>query len=347
MQDLSGSGLTPLFHSEITSSYMLFDIFHSHPDVARQLINEIFGIMPENILVQRERAYPKKGSIDVFIEFTSGGERSALLIEVKVHDYLSATGDQIQTYFNAVVADGSYANVFFIYLTQFNEKTAFIDCAAPRTIDEARKGRALIGSRFVHVSWPEMHAFLSGFVPQLTEEQRLMVELQRTWITAQSNADLEENRVDVGIRPLSEYFPDITTDIRILLPFGREVSENRRQIWRVDVAVLDSKGMDTLLTTIGQYIGSARVNRLKQYPTADVTLRAARDFLAELAQGEGDWLSLSFYARLFDLIERCSYVKFNGTGGRGFSIKLDVQGKGEISLCTLNRNRSIDFSMKR
>ena len=347
MQDLSGSGLTPLFHSEITSSYMLFDIFHCHPDVASQFITEFFGIVPENILVQRERAYPKKGSIDVFIEFTLNGEKSALLIEVKVHDYLSATGDQIQTYFNAVVEDGSYANVFFIYLTQFNEKTAFIDCAAPRTIDEARKGRALIGSRFIHVSWPEMHAFLSGYTSRLTEEQRLILELQRAWIITQSNSDIEENRIDIGSRPLSEYFPDITSDIRVLLPFGREVSENRRQIWRVDVTAMDSTRLDTLLATIGQYIGSSSVNRLKQYPTADVTLRAARDFLAELAQGEGGWLALSFYARLFDLIERCSYVKFNGTGGRGFSIKLDIQGKGEISLCTLNRNRSFDFSLKR
>ena len=347
MQDLSGSGLTPLFHSEITSSYMLFDIFHSHPDVARQFITNIFGITPENILVQRERAYPKKGSIDVFIEFTLSGEKSALLIEVKVHDYLSATGDQIQTYFNAVVEDGSYANVFFIYLTQFNGKTDFIDCAAPRTIDEARKGRALIGSRFEHVSWQEMHAFLSDFVPQLTKEQRLILDLQSTWIMAQSNSDLEENRIDIGARSLSEYFVDINTDIRVLLPFGRDINENRRQIWRVDLTTLDSDGMDNLLTTIFQYIGSGSINRLKQYSTADVTLRAARDFLSELAQRQDDWLILSFYARLFDLIERCSYVKFNGTGGRGFSIKLDITGKGEISLCTLNRNRSIDFSLKR
>jgi len=40
-------------------------------------------------------------------------------------------------------------------------------------------------------------------------------------------------------------------------------------------------------------------------------------------------------------------LKFNGTGTRGFSIKLEIHGKHEISLCTIYRNKTIDFSLKR
>lgn len=100
MNEYNGSGLTPLFYSEISSSYMLYDIFKNHEMIVSDLIEKYFNVVPERINVDRERSYPKKGSIDIFIEFMTGTKKHALLIEVKVHDYLSATDGQISTYYN-------------------------------------------------------------------------------------------------------------------------------------------------------------------------------------------------------------------------------------------------------
>jgi hypothetical protein len=50
---------------------------------------------------------------------------------------------------------------------------------------------------------------------------------------------------------------------------------------------------------------------------------------------------------LFRLASEMSHLRLNGTGTRGFSIKLEVLDKGEISLCTLYRNKTVDFSLKR
>jgi hypothetical protein len=66
-----------------------------------------------------------------------------------------------------------------------------------------------------------------------------------------------------------------------------------------------------------------------------------------MAQNPEDWKLLAFYAGLFSLAEKTGYLKFNGTGIKGFSIKLEIRKKGEISLCTIYRNRRIDFSVKR
>ncbi len=44
---------------------------------------------------------------------------------------------------------------------------------------------------------------------------------------------------------------------------------------------------------------------------------------------------------------KTEYLSLNGTGTSGFSIRVEIKGKGEISLCTLYRNKLIDFSLKR
>jgi len=80
--------------------------------------------------------------------------------------------------------------------------------------------------------------------------------------------------------------------------------------------------------------------------TEEQTLEAAVGFLTEMAANK-EWLLLRFYAGLFRLASEMSHLRLNGTGTRGFSIKLEVLDKGEISLCTLYRNKTVDFSMKR
>ena len=345
MKEYKGNGLTPLFFSEITSSYMLYDIFKNHEQIISDLIKGQFNIAPEKIIVERERAYPKRGSIDVFIEFINAGKKHALLIEVKVHDYLSATDGQISAYFNAVVEDSVYDEVYFIYLTQFTDKNSFTDTSAPKTIDEAKKGRALLKERFVHISWEQMHEFLSQYYERLTEEQQLIVSLNRQWMLQQCKSDLEANKIDVGIRGIEEYFSDINIDFDNLS--GTEVSENKRKIWRIDTSTLSRQQLDDVLDVIKKFSESIAINKIKQYKTEELTLQAAKDFLTQMSQSIEDWELLSFYSKLFILAEKTSYLKFNGTGTRGFSIKLEIHGKGEISLCTIYRNKTIDFSLKR
>ena len=347
MNIYKGSGLTPLFHSEISSSYMLFDIFKNQEHIVTQLIQEQFNLLPEKIIVQRERPYPKKGSIDIFIEFMNAGKKHALIIEVKVHDYLSATDGQISTYYNAVVEDGVYDEVYFIYLTQFTAENDFKSIAVPKTLDEAKKGKEIIKERFVHISWEQMHIFLYNHFEILTKEQQLIVSLNKQWILQQCEADLESNKIDVGLRRLDDYFFDVRIDISSILPFGIEVSENKRQILRVDTSTLEEKQLNTVLEVIRTYSESSAVNKIKQYKTEELTLQSAKDFLSLMAQSIEDWKLLSFYSKLFLIADKVSYLKFNGTGTRGFSIKLEIQGKGEISLCTIYRNRTIDFSLKR
>lgn len=347
MKEYKGSGLTPLFYSEISSSYMLYDIFKNQVQVPVRLIKEFFGLFPEKINVDRERTYPRKGSVDVFIEFINEGKKHALLIEVKVHDYLSATEGQIGTYYNAAVEDGIYDEVYFIYLTQFTEEKDFKGIAVPGTIDEAKKGKELIKEKFLHISWEQMHVFLEGCHELLTEEQQLIVSLNRQWILQQCKTDLENNKVDVGERGLEDYFSDVKTDIRSSLPFGHEVSENKRLIWRIDMSELNEKQFEAILDVIKIYSESNAVNKMKRYKTEESTLMGAKDFLMQISQSVEEWKLLPFYSKLFLIAENTDHLKFYGTGTKGFSIKLEIPGKGEISLCTIYRNKIIDFSIKR
>lgn len=347
MKEYNGSGLTPLFYSEISSSYMLYDIFKSHKQIAIELIKELFHLQPEEIIVDRECPYHKKGSIDIFIDFSHNGQRNALLIEVKVHDYLSATDGQISTYYKAVDEDGAYAKVYFLYLTQFTQENDFQGIATPKTIDEAIKGKELIKDQFLHITWNQMHTFLAKHNGIMTDEQKLIVSLNRRWISQQCATDLENNKMDVGERGLEDYFPDLKIDIKEYLPFGTEVYENKRRIWRLDIASLEQEQCDAVFNVIKAHSESNAVNKLKQYKTEELTLQAAKDYLTQMAQSIGDWKLISFYANLFLLADKTSFLKLNGTGARGFSIKLEIQGKGEISLCTIYRNKTIDFSLKR
>ena len=333
MKEYNGSGLTPLFYSEISSSYMLYDVLKNNDTIISQLIEDNFNLRPEKIDVQRERAYPKKGSIDIFAEFESANKKYALLIEVKVHDYLSATSGQIETYIDAVSESQTYKNIYFIYLTQFTPKTEFEDIATPKTIDESKRGKELLGGQFVHISWEEMHTFLDKYYDILSEEQKLIVSLNKQWILQKCKADLESNKVNVGERGIEDYFTDVKLeDIKNRLAFGKEVSENNRQILRVNTPDLTEEELNRVLDVIKKLSESEAVNKTKQYKTEEFTMQAAKDFLVLLAQSVDDWNLLAFYSKLFLYVEKTNYLKFNGTGRRGFSIKLEIKNTGEISV---------------
>jgi hypothetical protein len=173
-----------------------------------------------------------------------------------------------------------------------------------------------------------------------------MLDLQRNWITEKTRADLLSNVVETGERALKDYFGDIEAALNLLEPLGETYSQNNRLKLRIDTAQLDEVKLNSVLDGIKLLGDSDRVNRKKQYRMDGQTLQAAEEFLSELAVNR-EWGLLSFYAGLFQYARGAEYLQFYGTGTRGFSIKLEVIGKGEISLCTLYRNKVIDFSLKR
>jgi hypothetical protein len=341
-----GRALNPLFYGEISSTHLFYDIFDKHHEIAKAFVEYIFKIEVENLLVTREKSYPGKGSIDLFFDLQIQGRRSALLIEAKVHDYLSVSDHQISTYYNAVSDDQIYDQIYFIYLTQFNERNDFERTAQPKSLIEAERGRALIGERFRHLTWLELQRFMEGHSNKLSPEQQLMLGLHKSWITDKCLNDLANNLVETGERNLTDYLDGVDEALKNLLPLGREVAENSKVKLRIDINNLNATKLDVLLDSITAFTTSTSVNRRKEYQTEEQTLEAAAGFLTEMAANK-EWLLLRFYAGLFRLASDTSHLRLNGTGTRGFSIKLEVQDKGEISLCTLYRNKTVDFSLKR
>jgi len=341
-----GSKLKPLFYGEISSTHLFYDIFEKHQKTAKAFVEYIFKIKAENLLITREKSYPGKGSIDLFFDFHSQGRRIAILIEAKVHDYLSVSDNQISTYYNAVLDDQNYDQIYFIYLTQFNERDDFERTAQPKSLLEAERSKALIGQRFCHLTWLELHRFMEDHSNNLSPEQQLMLGLHKSWIIDKCQSDLANNLVEAGDRSLTDYLVGVDEALKNLLPLGREVAENSKVKLRIDLNKLNATKLDVLLNSITAFAASTSVNRRKEYQTDEQTLEAAAGYLTEMAANK-EWLLLRFYAGLFRLASDTCHLRLNGTGTRGFSIKLEVLDKGEISLCTLYRNKTVDFSLKR
>ena len=66
--EYDGIKFEPLFHSEISSSYLLQNIFTTHKDIAADFIKEYFDLQADVLSVFREKSYSKKGSIDIFMD---------------------------------------------------------------------------------------------------------------------------------------------------------------------------------------------------------------------------------------------------------------------------------------
>ncbi len=341
-----GSGLNPLFHSEISSSYLLYDIFDKHKAVTAAFIKEYYGLEADILLVIREKSYPKKGTIDLFITFNANDRRCALLIEAKVHDYSSITDYQIRTYYDAVLEDPRYDEIYFIYLTQFNEKTDFDDAVQPRSLVEADRGRELIGDRFRHLTWIDVHAFLEKHRTKLSKEQQLMVDLHRGWIVEKGRIDLASNVVEIGERSLEDYLGDVSAALTVLEPLGKKATKKGGLKLSIDLTGLDDAKRDAALKVIHDLVNSKSVNRKRQFQTDESTLQAAADFLSEMAVNY-EWDLLRFYTGLFHFAHETSFLRLYGKGTRGFSIKLEVIDKGEISLCTLWKNKRVEFLLRR
>ncbi|MHB9094360.1 MAG: hypothetical protein ACYC21_06780, partial [Eubacteriales bacterium] len=285
---------------------------------------------------------------DLFLHFENQGVRTSVLVEVKVHDYLSATPGQIKTYYDAAVEENNNDQVYFIYLTQFNRSNfpsegTVIMAPTIREFDDSNTVNN--AARLKHINWREFHEFIEQYREILSPEETLMLDLQKNWITAKSLQDINNNTVDVGERTISEYFGDI--DLEQELTFGKLLNKNKRQNLLVDLSKCSTGQLESVLNAINTLLASDKIDKKPVLKTEESTLKAAREFLSALAEDETNWGLLSFYSALFDRVSKTEYLLLNGTGTRGFSIRVGITGKGSISLCTLWSNKTIEFSLKR
>jgi hypothetical protein len=353
LQDYAGLKLKPLFYSEISSSFMIYDIFTGRDDIVRAFVKEFLGLRVEKLVCfHREKSYRGKGSIDLFICFETDGIKTDVLIEVKVHDYLSATTGQISTYYRAALDEkGDEGEVYFIYLTQFNLNNFDPSSGAvnPLTLGEfesASTELAKYKKYMKHIVWDDFYQFIGRYEDSLTKEQVLILSLQRQWMQEQCKKDIESNIVEVGSRDLTEFFK---TDLNIEreLSFGRKLNKNKRVSLVINLAQCDEKELAKVLEVIRGLAEASNIDRRIQMDSEEHTRKAAAEFLVSLAENESGWSLLAFYASLFDFVYKAVYLQLNGTGSRGFSIRVIVQGKGIISLCTLWSNKTVEFSLKR
>ena len=240
LEKYDGLKLRPLFYSEISSSFMIYEIFYNHKEIAQEFIKYHFDLVIDNdITIIREKIYPQKGSIDIFLSFKSNSVKTVILIEVKVHDYLSVKPGQIGIYYEAAKEEVGNDNVYVIFLTQFNRDNISPESkiALPDSIKEFEDSRKtpIPGEKIKHTSWEEFHRFIEPYKDSLPKEYVHILELQKTWITAKSEEDIKLNAIDVGIRGLPSFFPDIDINIENELNFGKIYFKDKKKILSVDL----------------------------------------------------------------------------------------------------------------
>ena len=355
MQEYESARLTPLFWSEISSSYMLHDVFSNHQDIAVAFIKKFIGIDLDKInKIHREFVLLNKGSADLMIEGIKGSTSVYILIEVKIHDYASATKEQIRDYFSAALEKFDKSSVYFMYLTEFSSANFTLgqQIVTPPTLevfDYSRKNAGKYQDNLVHVNWQQVHEFLNDYRKSLSQEEALIVELQKQWISGQALSDLTDNTVKVGDRDLSEYFSDLNIDIKKELGFGQCGNKKGVSTYKFDLSKCAQEQLTGIIDFLRRLLTSENIDQKNAVETKEETLKAAKDFLAELSQDESRWALLAFYAALFGLINERSYVRLYGTGASGFSLKVRIKGKSEISLCTLwcHNKDILEFFLKR
>ena len=351
MEKYDGLKLKPLFYSEISSSLMVSEIFQYHKIISKEFIKNLFGLtIDKDITVIKEKNYPHQGSIDIFLSFNSKGKKVNILIEVKVHDYLSVKPGQIITYYEAAKEELGSDNVYFIFLTQFNKnnfssKSEVIEPNSIREFEESKK--KIPDKKIKHINWEEFHRFIDPYKDSLPKEYVHILELQKTWITEKSEEDIKLNIIDVGIRGLPSFFPDIDINIEKELNFGKIYIKDKRKILSINLEQCKTEHLSKIFNVIKTFTGSNYIDKKIKQITRDDTLLAAKEFLKSLSENEENWNLLSFYSSLFNFINNTDYLLLYGSGTRGFSIKVNIKRKGTISMCTLWTNKKIDFSIKR
>jgi hypothetical protein len=359
MQKYDYLKFTPLFHSEISSSYLIYVIFENHKKIMKLFLKKFLNlsISHDDISIKREKSYKGKGSVDLFLGFENSGIETHILIEIKVHDYTSTKPEQIRTYYEAALEEIVDGEVYFVYLTQFNKENRPnpLDTNSPPTLQEFEKSKHYLDKdKLTHINWKQFHDFIAPFNDSFSNEEKLMVSLQEKWMNAKTINNIKDNTNDVGERDISDYFGNIVS-LQNDLPFGREESGDKRlkYIIELDRIKHNRVELNKVFQVIEKYSGSNNIDKTLAKNTENYTLSAAKDFLSELAQDENNWILLNFYASLFNFINTKKYLILNGKGTTGFSIKVNILGIGEISLCTLwirkgiRKEKTVEFTLRR
>jgi len=334
---------------------MLYDIFSNHREVAIAFIKKFVGIELDKVnRIHREFVLLNKGSADLMIEGVKNSNSVYIVIEVKIHDYASAAREQIRDYFSAALEKFDKSSVYFMYLTEFNcaNFSSGQQIITPPTLevfDYSRKNAGKYQDSIVHVNWQQVHDFLGDYSKVMSPEEVLITGLHKQWIQGQIASDLLENTVKVGDRDLSEYFSDLDIDIKKDLGFGECGNKKGVSTYKIDLSKCSQEQLTGIISFLRRLMTSKNIDQKNAIETKDVTLKAARDFLTESAQDEARWSLLAFYASLFNLTKERSYVRLYGTGASGFSLKVRIKGKSEISLCTLwcHNKDILEFFLKR
>jgi len=146
-----------------------------------------------------------------------------------------------------------------------------------------------------------------------------------------------------GERGLEYYFRDIDIDLIDRLSFGRKAGNSLL----VNLKDSTQQQRNQLLETIRQFVESRSISRTRA-ERKERAFQGAKDLMRNLALNEVDWNLLSFYSSLFDFINSREYLQLEGTGAKGFSIMVAIEGKGRLSLCTIWTNKhAIEFKIKR
>lgn len=342
---------TPLFYSEVSSSFMLYEALQNSR-IADDFVGKITGLESEgSCSVYREKRIADAGSIDLLVETRLSGRDAVLLVECKVHDYVSTTRDQLSRYYENARDLYQEKDIYLIYLTQFT--AASIDeesgLQRPPTLDEFDRTKRIAENheRLFHVSWDDVHAILAISVDELSPELSHIVDLHKNWIRAKNRQDIQNQSVETGTRGIQSYLSDIEIDITEALLFGRTRSGSGRENWEINIAECTPEELMKVYEVMETLSSSTKLVPHSSSETLEETRIAASTFLENLV-ANNEWTLLAFYSRLFALAENSQLLRLNGSGTRGFSILAKVKDKGQISLCTLwTKKQTVEFGLYR
>jgi hypothetical protein len=353
--------LTPIFHSEISSSYLLCQYLDRGVNV-RRFLALVHELNPDFIdpagyekkeNIKREYAYKGKGTVDLRIVLEHPSRRKVVvLVEVKVHDFRSTTRDQIRTYLKAAEEENNPpgSDVFIVYLSQFTKRNLVGVAAAsePRTITEFEGAKRDCQSKVAHLAWTDFYRLLDepGEPMPETDVLAYLLSLQRRWMEPKCKADLK--LAEAGKQPRFFdvfYFPNTRSRLDELTSLG-EV-ENDGKILRIELEKLDLASL-LKLEEIIRYYGNSPDLRIKNKRTATNTLNIAKGFLQELADTSTTWTILGFYSRVFALAHEHAALDFSGVNNLSIGFWPYAQSPDRISLCTLFlKSREVTFQLFR
>lgn len=342
----------PIFHSEVSNSYILYEVLQADKQIASKFISSIIKKeVNGEIKVNRETRIADSGNIDLFIETRIDGKDAKILIECKVHDYISTTSNQIFRYYDSATSIYPNHDIYFIYLTQFSEQNiiSFSEISTPPTIDEFKNAQRTVNQndKLFHCNWLEIHNIFRNDLDKLNPELQHIKMLQKKWIQAKTRKNAGEQIVDTGNCEISSYLPDVEFDISERLEFGRKKNISGREIWEIDLQSRSLNELNEVVSVIDDLSKSNQIVPFSDATTPEDTNTAIQQFLTNLIE-TNEWNLISFYSNLIALCSKSSHLKLNGSGVRGFSILTKVNNKGQISLCTLwITKHTVEFGLKR